>query len=77
MADLRKVIQELPVDKRAAIAERIDCSPVYLRQIAYGYRNASIDLAFELEEELGQRGAESLVNEANAKTIKRLRGMKR
>lgn len=76
MADLRKVIQELPVDKRAAICERIGYSPEYLRQIAYGHRDASIDLAFQLEDELGPN-AETLVNEANRKTIRRLRGMKR
>lgn len=73
---LRTHLKNMPYPDRAAVADKANISPEYLRQIAYGHRHASPDLALELEALVPAdvaSGAESLVSSRNKKLIARLK----
>ena len=51
MLKLRHYLSALPAHEREAFALRCGTSPMYLRNIAYGQRNASAKLAAIIERE--------------------------
>lgn len=53
MTTLRQYYDALSVEQRAAIAARAGTKPIYLYQLAYGYRQASPAMARKLHEATG------------------------
>jgi transcriptional regulator with XRE-family HTH domain len=74
MANLREHIRHLPSGRRGEIADAAGIGTEYLRQIAYGHCNASIEVAIKLAAATGVDGADSLVSKSNKKLLAHLRG---
>lgn len=55
MLKLRHYLSALPANEREAFAKRCGTTPMYLRNIAYGQRQASAKLAAIIEDRSGRQ----------------------
>lgn len=69
---LRKALRGLTPEERKNTAQKVGVTPEYLRLVAGGWKNTSIDVAEKLETLFGKPGAE-LLSEPNRKLLYRLR----
>jgi predicted transcriptional regulator len=73
---LKNHLKSLPSEERGKLAKSIGVSAEFLRLVAGGHKQTSIEVALKAEELTGVKGAGELLSESNRKLLARLRRQK-